>query len=488
MEFQWVRIVLCLCSLLFVRGSMAQATSTFAVPGKSGGQSSVAAGELDGDLSNGTEIVIATIDGTVSAVRADGSLLWSREVPNRSCPFSPLTDKLYSSPVIGALNGDGVPFVVIGYGGFKGKACDGGVIAFKGSDGSTAWTFSIQKWAKKRGFEAFRNSVYSRPAVGDLDGDGRMEIGFGSFDRNVYLLNSNGTVRWYYNAADTVFSSPAFADVNDDGAGEMIIGTDISQNTRIKPATPNGGFLYAFRAKKPSKGGLRYLFRDINLQVWRTEFDQVVQSSPVVAELIADNPGPEVVVGTGCFFPQGGAERRGKYYRVVSARTGKVLRTLNVTACTPATPAVGDLDGDGKPEVVVSVSGDASAGGDGASHLLAWKPDADTVIWDVEPKLGDRTDRFGGHYNRSPVIADLTGDGRPEVSLAHSNGVVVVDGSSGRHLTCDQKPCLKPLLATESTVTGTLIIMDLNKDGRPEIVVSGRSGNGAALYLWEAIF
>lgn len=458
------------------------------LPGRVGGQSSPVVAELDGNASNGLETVVSTIDGLVTVVRSDGSEVWSQATPDSTCPFTSSNDRLYSSPVVGALFGDGVPYVVVGYGGYKGKACDGGVIAYRGGDGAVAWTFSIKKWARKRGYDAFRNAVVSTPALADVDGTGKLVVGFGSFDRNVYLLNSNGSVRWYYNAADTVFSSPTFVDIDGDGTKEMVIGTDISQNLKLSPPTPNGGFLYAFRTKKVTGNGLRYVFRDVKLQAWRTEFDQVVQSSPVSAELVSSNPGPEIVVGTGCFFPQSGADRRGKYFKVVSAKTGKVLRTLNVTACTPSSPAVADLDGDGVAEVVVTVSGSGSAGGDGKSHLIAWNPEADAVLWDISPKLGDRTDNLGGHFNRSPVVADLSGDGRPEVVVSYSNGVVVADGQTGAQLTCDETPCTKPLLKTESQVTGRPIVQDTDGDSVPEILVAGRDGSSNALYRWEELF
>lgn len=484
----YFQLVIALLALTFVRTCEAQVLSATVVPGTAGGQSSVASGELDGNPENGPETVIATVSGTVSAVRTDGTIIWSVNTPNASCPFSPKNDKVFSSPVIGDLFGNGVPHVVLGYGGFKGKPCDGGVIALRGDTGATAWNFSIQKWAKRRGFDAFRNSVYGTPAIADVDGDGKLEIGFGAFDRNVYLLNSNGSVRWYYNAADTVFSTPAFANVDSSSSLEMLIGTDISKNTKISPPTNNGGFLYAFRTSKPAKGGLRFLFRDIKLQLWRTEFDQVVQSSPVVGELIADNEGDEVVIGTGCFFPQGGSDRFGKYFRVISAKTGKVLRTLPVTACAPSTPAIGDVDGDGSMEVVVTVSGAGSTGGDGKSHVIAWKPDVDSVIWDIEPRLAGRRDTFGGHFNRTPVIADVTGDGRAEVVTSYLSGVVILDGSTGEHLTCNEQPCVKPLLSSDGPVNGTPRVIDTNLDGRAEILVAGRKGREPALLKWEGIF
>ncbi len=123
--------------------------------------------------------------------------------------------------------------MVVGYGGFGGAVCGGGVVAYRGSDGAMLWHFDLKRFSKREHFYARLHSVFSSPAVADVDGDGKMEVGFGAFDRNIYLLNADGTLRWYYHAADTVWSSPAFADVNADGKLEMIIGSDMTQNLNM---------------------------------------------------------------------------------------------------------------------------------------------------------------------------------------------------------------------------------------------------------------
>jgi hypothetical protein len=487
MQFRAVAAATLLAGFTLLHSARAQ--DAYPLPGRYVGQSTPLVADIDSDPSNGLETVIATPDSRVQALRSDGSVLWTRELPNFSCTSAPANDKLYSSPVLAQLYGDARKFIVIGYGGFRGKPCDGGVAALRAGDGSIEWTFSIKKWARKRGFDAFRNSVYGTPAVGDVDGDGKQEVGFGAFDRNVYLLNSNGTVRWYYNAADTVFTSPAFSDIDGDGRLEMLIGTDISQNLRIKPATPNGGYFYALKAGAPvPRPGYRYLFRDPKLQAWRTEFDQVMQSTPAIGDVLPDAPGLEVVVGSGCFFPQGGGDRRGKWYKVLSVKTGAVLKTLPVTACTPSGAAIGDVNGDGVLDVVVSVSGDASAGGDGQSHLVAWTPSQDRVLWDISPRVAGRSDRFGGHYNRAPVIADLGADGAKEVLVNYANGVAIADGSSGQLLSCAESPCLGQLFRSDDVLQGRPAVADTNGDGLPEIIVGGKKSGLGALLRWSGPF
>lgn len=473
------------CSLLTIGIASAQTPEVFPLSGSGIGPTRPVVANLDGDSSNGLETVVTTTDGRIHAVASSGSVLWSATTPNIDCAKQPEKDKTYSSPAVGDLFGSGEQFVVVGYGGFRGKACDGGVAAYRGSTGERIWTFSIKSWSKQKKFFAFRHTVYATPTLADVDNDGSLEIGFGALDRNVYLLNANGSVRWYYNAADTVFSSPAFADVKNDAKLEMIIGTDITKNTKIRPPTQNGGFLYALDAGVDVPAGRRFLFRSTELQEWRKSFNQVIQSSPVIDDILPDSPGLEVVTGSGCFFPQGRGERRGKWYKVLSASSGRVLKTLSVAACTPTTPAVGDLDNDGVKEVVVSVSGAKNFGGDGRSHLIAWRPATDQVLWDVRPKVGRRGDALGGHLNRVPILRDLTGDGLPEVLVNSSTGVAIFNGLTGAQLTCDSSTCATPLLRTDARVLGSPAVADTNGDSILEILVLGRVDGQTALVRWD---
>ena len=120
-------------------------------------------------------------------------------------------------------------------------------------------------------------SVFSSPAVADLNNDGLLEIVVGSFDNYVYCLNATGGLLWRYQAGGYIFSSPAIADLNNDGLLEVVVGSD-------------DGYVYCLNAT----GGL--LWRYQTSRRW-------ADSSPAVADVDGDG-WLEVVVGsdTGCVY------------------------------------------------------------------------------------------------------------------------------------------------------------------------------------------
>lgn len=443
-------------------------------------------GEVDGNLANGREVVVGGADGILHAYRADGTPLWNKALPNASCSQASSNNKLLSSPSVGELFGDGVPYVVVGYGGVGGRKCDGGLVAIRGSDGATQWEFSLRKFAKKEKFGTLSYTVFSSPTLADVDGNGTLEIGFGSFDRNVYLLNSNGSVRWYYNAADTIWSSPVFLDVTGDGDPEMIIGTDISGNLKIKPPTKNGGYLYAF--KTAPRNPKRIQFRDKKAFIWQTHFDQVIYSSPVVADVIPESPGEEIIVGSGCYFPEKTDRKKGNWFKILKPLNGKVIKTLTTQACSSSAAAAADIDDDGIKEVIVTVNGSTNVGGDGFSRVTAWKASSGQEMWSIIPRVRGRNDDYGGNFI-SPVIADVDGNGSLEVIVANGSGVGIFKGIDGTPLTCQDSACEggQTTLYAWDSLRSTPVVGDINTDGVLDIIAAGghtSSGGRGMLYGW----
>ena len=68
----------------------------------------------------------------------------------------------------------------------------------------------------------------SSPALGDLDGDGKLEVVVGSHDDKIYALNHDGTnvPGWPITTGGSVFSSPALGDLDNDGLVEIVVGSN----------------------------------------------------------------------------------------------------------------------------------------------------------------------------------------------------------------------------------------------------------------------
>lgn len=457
--------------------------------------SSPAVADIDANPSNGLEVAVGGSDGLVHVYRADGSMLWTSEMPNHRCNKAGPTNKVLSSPAVGALYGDGVPYVVIGYGGVGSKDCGGGLVAFNGITGKRRWHFNLKRFSRQQKFGTNSHSVFSSPALADTNGDGHLEIGFGSFDRNVYFLNSSGKPIWYYVAADTIWSSAAFADIVGDGKLEMIIGTDISGNSALRPPTSDGGYLYAFktkakrqRKKKKRKAKRRdkvkrYFFRDKKAFHWQTSFNQTIYSAPIVADVLPGVPGREIVIGSGCFFPQGNENKRGKWVKILRSSDGAVMRTLDTQGCLTSTVAVGDINDDGRLELVATVNG--TPVGSGNSTIVAFDPISGSQLWSIVPRFKGANDSWGGNFS-SPVLGDLDGNGSLEIVASTSTGVGIFSGRDGSALTCETSSTCENMirLGTGNRLQATPALADINLDGVPEIIIGGgRNGNGV-LYGW----
>ncbi len=216
-------------------------------------------------------------------------------------------------------------------------------------------------------------------------------------------------------------------------------------------------------------------------------------SGIAIAELVSSSPGPEIVTcseavgGSGCCDGTPGD-------LLVIAADGTLIRRIFGVDCGYSAPVIGDMDGDGTPEIAVRyhvvhadgsdvfniasrVSSEVSAAGDfvtmadldedGDLELVggnaAYHHDG-TALWEM-PMLPD------GY----PAVADMDMDGRPEVVMVapDTHAIYNLNGEDGSRV-------WGPVDVNQGRVTmfgprggGPPTIADVDGDGRPEITTAG---------------
>ncbi|HEY6066499.1 MAG TPA: VCBS repeat-containing protein, partial [Thermoanaerobaculia bacterium] len=418
------------------------------------------AGDLDRD--GVAEIVVGTSNGRVYALRANGTVL----------PGWPITmpAEVAASPAIGDLDGDGYPEVVVACGSTFDPSGSGAVRAYH-RDGTLLWSFSP---ADENG-DGRPEGVASTPAIGDIDGDGSNEVVFGSWDFNVYVLRgSNGTPMpgfppnpsgLGHGIRDSIWSSPALADLDGDGRLEIIIGADThAEGPPIN--TPNGGAIHVFRWNGTEMPGFpQYV-------------NQTIMSSPAVGDIDGDGI-LDIVVGGGTFYT--GAVGRQVY---AWRRDGTFVPgwPVSTTGQVFSSPALADLTGDGIPEVIVS---DEPEGGN-APYLYAFRGNG-TLLFKVQPRS-----YFGVTPNiGSPSVADVDGDGQVDILVAVNTEIAVVD-RNGVQLTDPGPPNAndpRPSYYTSTAILSGALVTDLDGDGILDVVAASGdpfpSPTAATVYVWN---
>jgi outer membrane protein assembly factor BamB len=344
---------------------------------------------------------------------------------------APIAINRFSSPVVGDLNHDGTPDVVVGTGvQFHG----GGVAALDGRTGKQLWS------------HRFSDEAYPTPALVDLNHDGTPDVVIGGRAKDLYALNGrNGNVLWSFvaanagratHAAGSIGTATVLRDLDGDGVPDLLF-------------TQSGdtGDL----AKRPP--GLIHIVSGANgklLATFTTPDHREIYSVPSVVDtgtgadrriLLVFGTGGESLPGhlvrltlqpsaaDGLAHPHAdwsiptgtvgivaapllvqSSHRSDVFADLYSgwvfradARTGKVCwRTVELPGVMPTTSAVGRFGGLPAPSVVSKTMG-------GTSQLQWLDGNTGKVV---------ARDTAGGQSWASPITADLDGDGLDEVIVS----------------------------------------------------------------------
>jgi len=198
---------------------------------------------------------------------------------------------------------------------------------------------------------------------------------------------------------------------------------------------------------------------------WSVKTGGAVLSSPAVAAVDTNSGGvnnyyTKIFIGS-------------NDYRLycIDGRSGSVVWRYQAVSSIVSSPAVGDIDGDGNPEVVF---------GSDDGRVYALRGNNGTLLWRFTTRDA---------VSCPPALVDLNGDGRLETVIGSEDGRLYA-------LKADGSLLWGTYLYSAMGVTAPVAAGDINGDGRPELVVRSQMDDtfaidgpdGKVLWAYESPF
>lgn len=268
-------------------------------------------------------------------------------------------------------------------------------------------------------------------ALVDLDGDGKLEVlAADSSTGDLFCLDGGGQLLWKYKLPSSTDSPPAIADLDGDGKPEIVVGTMTTRDRlgRVIALDP--------RTRR---------------ELWSTKIPGHVQSEPVLVDLDGDGKLDVVVTNW----------RGDKQVHALNGRDGSVL--WKHTMKGDMYHGVSAFQHDGTKLLVHSIAGD-----------VALLDGTGKVIW---------TQQLGGYLFAPTTVADLDGDGKPEL---------IVCGGQVHVLDIDGKERWRS--ANFQSIPRGVAIGDVDGDGKPDLLFGAKDrhfralngATGAELFKFDA--
>ena len=368
----------------------------------------------------------------------------------------------YSESVaIGDLDGDGKADLVTA------NFNDSTISVFRKT--STSGSITTASFAAKVDFNtgSFPISI----AIGDLDGDGKADLAVCNFNGNTVSVFRNtsttGSITTTSFAAKVDFTtgslplSVAIGDLDGDGKADLVVANYSGTISVFRNTSTSGNITAASFAAKVdfTSGGPPYTsgFNSEAYDVAICDLDGDGKPDLVVANLNSNtisvfrNTSTSGSITTGSFaakvdFPAGGAPQR---------------------------IAIGDLDGDGKPDLAVA---------NGSNTVSVFRNTSNsggiTAL-----SFAAKTDFATGFDPRSVAICDLDGDGRPDLVVANlnSNTVSVLRNTSTSGSITASSFAAKVDFATPP-FSYSVAIGDLDGDGRLDLATANGGSNTVSVF------
>ena len=374
-----------------------------------------------------------------------------------------------STIAVGDINGDGVVELVA-------PGHNGRLYVYRG-DGQDAGGGSPILWTSDLAGPA------AEPALADLDGDGLAEIIVSGRD-GTYAFRHDGQVLWsnpgvvsYFASQELAWGGPSVGNLDLDPEPEIVI-SSINDALYVLDHEGNVVFTDPFGSDFPTVPVLADITGDGVLDIvvaeewtlkvidlfnggvlaWSHDMPDPIPAlggsgsfgSPAVADLDADGR-PEIIINWGHVI-EALQDDGALLWRYESGRT-ELYRPSPIT--------VADVTGDGQPNLVTASA--INQGFTVSNHLLMVLDAAGSLVW--EQNVADNSASASG-----VSAQDLTGNGAWEIIWnGATDGFLIINGPDGRRLYNEP-------YTGSGTVLDYPTLADVDGDGEAEIITAGSNG------------